>query len=361
MADETPSPDSQASPQIAVQSTETASGRKRNTEGLNSFSAGFDSQDINKGVGALAKSFFPKDAKTKQQEIDIVGGYPWTLSKLDVGSVPFILLTEYQQTEATIMKQLSFSYQVTKDKAGNAVSAATGLDAKTKETLSIYDEIYPKNKRTPWSYRFPYFNDTAFSLGTAPWTKLDGIGKKVAGAVESAAKAVDKVTGTKVASDTYEAGAAVLGAAGAMMDVALEMGYPAVGIPDRPKIFTAHNERSITIEFPLFNTINAADYVKNRDFIYLFMSQNLFNKRDLITGLPPVFYEVEIPGQYFSIASSVTNIEVKNLGNQRIVDGAYIVPDAYQVAITLQELAMPSKNQFEYLISQQSSPKVSTK
>jgi hypothetical protein len=83
------------------------------------------------------------------------------------------------------------------------------------------------------------------------------------------------------------------------------------------------------------------------------MSQNLFNKRNFITGLPPCWYKVTIPGIYYSVASCVTNIAVENLGNTRMLQAQgfgtnFIVPDAYQVRITLQEMAMPSKNQFEY-------------
>jgi hypothetical protein len=40
----------------------------------------------------------------------------------------------------------------------------------------------------------------------------------------------------------------------------------------------------------------------------------------------------------------MTNIVAKNLGNVRMING-YVVPDAYQVTLTLSEMVMPSKNQ----------------
>ena len=127
---------------------------------------------------------------------------------------------------------------------------------------------------------------------------------------------------------------------------------------DRPRIFTAHSERAVTIEFPLYNTADSADWIKNRDFYYRFASQNLFAKRDFITGLPPAFYRVYVPGQYFSFASCVTNINITNLGNIRTFDDSYIIPDAFQVSITLSEMLMPSLNQFQALVTGDAQNKV---
>jgi hypothetical protein len=88
------------------------------------------------------------------------------------------------------------------------------------------------------------------------------------------------------------------------------------------------------------------------------INQNLYNKRDFITGIPPVFYEILIPGQHYSYASAVTNITVYNRGNMRYMEypnksadvspGA-IIPDAYEVSIALTDMVMPSKNLFQQI------------
>ena len=75
------------------------------------------------------------------------------------------------------------------------------------------------------------------------------------------------------------------------------------------------------------------------------MNQNTMYKTSFVTGVPPVFYDIFIPGQYYCWASCVTNLNVGNLGNTRLINN-YIVPDAYQVEITLTEMVLPSKNQF---------------
>ena len=123
-------------------------------------------------------------------------------------------------------------------------------------------------------------------------------------------------------------------------------------------MFTSHGERSITIQFPLYNTISLPDtkepaWRKNFEFLRSFMERNLFAKRNFITGFPPRFYDVLVKNQYYSVASSVTNVTVENLGNTRVLDG-HVVPDAYQVSITLVEMAMPSVNQFQHAFGNKS-------
>lgn len=307
--------------------------------------AEFDADDVKHGTGALAKSYVP--SKGGSGEIDVVGKYPWTMSKVqDRDDIPYIRLKEYKVNEATLSKQLGFFTAV----AANKASALTPGKSSTTGMLDIYDEIFPRDKRTPWSYKFPYFSDSSYTLNTPPWQKLDDIGPAIMEGGKSMAESLGKMGfkgAEKFANKVLGGVEAVASLGNTAADVALKLQYPAVGIADRPKIFTSHNERSITIEFPLFNTIKEYDWALNREFINLFMSQNLYNKRDYITGIPPVFYDVEIPGQYFSVASTVTNFSVKNLGNTRMIDG-FIIPDAWQITIELAEMAMPSKNQFAW-------------
>jgi hypothetical protein len=154
---------------------------------------------------------------------------------------------------------------------------------------------------------------------------------------------------------------------GSIGQTAMALQYPLVGANDRPRVFSSHSERSVTIEFPLYNTIHEKDWKKNQLLLQVLMSQNLFIKRDYMTGLPPVFYRVLVPGQYFSFASSVTKIDVQNLGNIRMmyngdergIGKGVAVPDAWQVSITLTELTMPSLNQYQAAITPEAYNRVS--
>ena len=67
-----------------------------------------------------------------------------------------------------------------------------------------------------------------------------------------------------------------------------------------------------------------------------------------MTAYPPVFYTVDIKGQYSSIGSYVSNLKISNVGNIRRMKLEGLqevnVPDAYLVTMTLQDMVMPSRN-----------------
>jgi hypothetical protein len=296
--------------------------------------------------GALASRLTPVGGS---QLINVVANYRWTLSDLsDTEEIPYIKLKEYYCNEAQLKRRFDAF-------AGGIRDLGKATTGEHKEILSVYDSIFPKDNPTKFEYMFPYFNQTGFELNSRPWEALDSLGDSLK---ELGSAAIGAIAQSKLSESTNKAGrivgnaakflasdagkAAVEGIAGAVGQM-----YASVGEVDRPKIFMGHNTRQISITFPLYNTVSEEDWGKNRDLIYLLMSQNLFNKRDFTTGVPPVFYDVHIPGQYYSYASCMTDVKVEYLGNQRLLYSDYVIPDGYQVTLTLQEMLMPSKNQFE--------------
>lgn len=275
--------------------------------------------------GSLASTATPANGGS----VDILKKYTWTLSnKLDP-EIPYARLREYKISENLIKQQLDrYTSQI--KQAGARVAADFGAGStKSSSMLGVYQELFPKSDSTGFVYTFPYFNKKAIELSTT-WKDMADAGAAVGGlgemvkAIGNVADAANKLTALASA--------------------------PSVGVQDRPKIYETHSDRSINISFTLFNTQDPNDYKKNKDFIKLFTFQNLFNKRDYITGVPPVFYDVFIPGQYFSYASYVSNLSIENLGNMRVINGE-IIPDAYQIEITLAEMMKPSKNQFEAIFT----------
>ncbi len=302
------------------------------------------------GLGSLANIFDTNNATA----IDISSDYAWTTSKIyNRDDIPFIQLIEHRNEESLIKRQFAYYAQGIADTVGNI-----GDRSKSKGLLNVYDEIWPDNP-TNWIYRFPYFNKTHFDLSTPNWSKVDKPGEALKGAASGASGALEKF-GFKNISNVVNVAAAGIDAAAAAAELGLGFASPLVGTVDRPRIFTEHSERSIIIQFPLYNTLDANDWIKNRNFFYIFASQNLFNKRDFITGLPPVWYRVYVPGQYYSHASCVTNFNVENLGNTRLEYGGIIVPDAYQISITLTEMVMPSLNQFQAAVNGDANSRVTT-
>ena len=127
---------------------------------------------------------------------------------------------------------------------------------------------------------------------------------------------------------------------------------------DKPHLWSTTTPRSFTVIFPLFNTITNpesknwySNIVKNWELCHLLCYQNLYNKRNLFTGIPPVFYEIDIPGVHYSKAGYISNLQILNVGNIRklvlpLEDGnrEVNVPDAYMINMTVTDFFIPSKN-----------------
>lgn len=300
-------------------------------------------QNVPFGNGGLAPIYEPGD--NNGGYIDVVKDYQWTMSPPSIKSTaPFVILKEYEFNESSVSRQGWFYLNAT---AVTAKSLVT-----TTDTMAPYEMLFPKDKPTRFRYRLPYFSDINYSLQTSEWTQLDML-EKIGGAVTGAVDLVDQITNF---TGTGKGGTMLGKGAGGLGLGVLGTVYPRVGMVDRPRNFERHTERSIEIKFSLFNTVNADDWIKNRELCTLLINQNLYNKRDFITGIPPVFYEILIPGQHYSYAAAVTNITVYNRGNMRYMEypdksadvapGA-IVPDAYEVSIALTDMVMPSKNLFQ--------------
>ena len=319
-------------------------------------SMGFTSTELAIFPPANDGSLAPIAEPAGSGNVNIVWEYPWTVS-YKKEDTPYIHLIEHKIEGGAIQKQFNFYATGTKDAATDLYDKLTGSE-EARGILDVYDEIFVPNP-TQFNYFFPYFAKASYELTTSQWQQFDNIGQSLNQITGGLGKLLGK-KGEAVAgliSGGIEAGSAIA-------QTTLQTAYPVVGIADRPRIFTSHSDRSITIEFPLYNTLQENDWKRNKDFISLFMHQNLFNKRNFITGLPPCWYKVKIPGVYYSVASCVTNFVAENLGNIRMMDVGngkeFLVPDAYQVRITLQEMAMPSKNQFQFAMSGENKVESST-
>ena len=254
----------------------------------------------------------------KGESFDVVKDFTWTLSK-KTDEVPVVKLIEFEVDESTIVNQISYY--------ASGLGGQLGGDT---DPMSPYKNLFPQ-KPTGNTYRFPYFSDVNFEVSTPVWQTLD--------AVEQGFNAIGLGDVFKGIEGVYKTGLAAV--------------YPRVGIMDRPRVWQNHEFRTINIKFPLFNTLNPDDWQKNRWLCWALVNQNLFTKRDFITSIPPVYYQVMIPGQHFSYASCVTNLTVNNRGNMRTLKDRSgndcTVPDAYEVNMTLTDMVMPSRNLFQHM------------
>jgi hypothetical protein len=297
------------------------------------------------GGGGLAGIFRP----ARNGYINVVKDFPWTLTPAR-NDVPRVILKEYEVNESTIQRQVDFYVSGIRN-FGGAIGTDRIPGVASNNILSPYSELYPKTPQnaTGFRYDFPYISDINFEVNTPVWQSLDTLEQAQKGATGLAGVAF----GQGAAAVTDQAINAATAAAGA----ALAVSYPKVGIMDRPRLWQNHDFRNIDVKFPLFNTMGPDDWKTNRQLCELLVNQNLYNKRDLITGIPPVFYELLIYGQHYSYASCVTRLVIYNRGNMRLLrddDGIAVnVPDAYEVNITFTDMVMPSKNQFQSIRNRQ--------
>jgi len=289
------------------------------------------------GTGGLAAIYTPNGGTYSY--VNVTKNYTWTLNSNIRENAPRVLLREFQVNETTIQRQAQFY----------TTGASNFLG--TNDILAPYEELYQKNLPTGFVYDFPYFSDINFEVNTPMWVSLDNL--------EQFAKAATGLAGVLGGQKFAGFTEAALNTAGNVALAGLSLSYPKVGITDRPRLWDSHEPRSINIKFPLFNTVNSSDWKKNRELCELLVNQNLYNKRDFITSIPPVFYEVLVLGQHYSYASCVTQLTIYNRGNMRLLPlnpgtntenentTTVNVPDVYEVDITLTDMVMPSKNQFQ--------------
>lgn len=116
---------------------------------------------------------------------------------------------------------------------------------------------------------------------------------------------------------------------------------------------------SISLTFPLINAGSATynDVIRNWQLIYLLLYQNRPERVDVNVVRPPVIYEAEIPGVRYMPLSYMSSIDIEYKGARRTMKIAIpgiggnvtstfytIIPEAYQVSITLTSLIGESKN-----------------
>lgn len=228
--------------------------------------------------------------------------------------------------------------------------------AEAADPMNPYKELYYR-KPTGFRYGFPYSSDPVYER-----TNSFGQVKPV--------KLLSKLSETLA-----EASSSLL------MNKLLAPGQ----YIEKPTTFDfTGREKSYTVNFPLFNTKDYTEIIKNWQFIYLLTYQNTPNRQSKDLILPACIYEAYIPGVWYAKYASITNLSVEFLGARREMEIplpflehnsssgtnsedttgsknwnmtkkiAYtVIPDAYQVSITFTEMFGNSQN-FMYRMLEES-------
>lgn len=307
--------------------------------------------------------------------INVVDDFPWTLTPTTSEArkeAPYIFLKEFLQLE-TQLNQSAQPY----GKSTTFVSGArdTGsslpgifdfealwqlLDPLDVDTDNLYKGLFDHKISTDFLYKLPFFTQDYFTTNNN-WQGTDILDKLIS--IQSGIGGGMKRTLIKsLLGDKGEGVGKFLQSLPSLYKQIemfnIKAGNPAVGLMDPPHVWKGSSNRTYTFEFPLFNINSTTDsnsintIVKNWEFCFLITYQNLINKRNYFTGIPPVFYEVLIPGIHYTKAAYISDLTIENLGNLRLmklpINGTteckVNVPDGYSIKITLTDLLQPSKN-----------------
>ena len=323
--------------------------------------------------------------KTYADDINVVTDFPWTKSpKSSRQDVPRLVLKEKRiKTNSTIS---NFAYSVNTitdiakssgkiasafgDKLGNsenvitqttgaAVGAAGAVISKTatviedtgnallnavvddyekfgdNSVLTPYNGLY-RLEKTGFKYILPYMDDAYRAVNTS-------LGDAQQENIASSALGIASDIGAK--------------AAGALFAL-----RPGVYIEEAKQFAMTQEGRSIDISFPLLNTGSYEEITRNWQLIYGLVYQNRPGRITKTLVDIPVMYEASIEGMLYMPYSYITNIRVDFIGNRRTMNvdmpvigssegGAgetrkinTVIPDAFNVSITLQGLNYETRN-----------------
>lgn len=273
--------------------------------------------------------------------INVVRDMPWTLSPISSrGDVPYIELTEFQQTTGQLIASLVYYARV----LNNINKDGIGTVLKPDNPEDVYRYKYFAEP-TGFKYILPYFNTKKLTRGNT------------FGSEESAFAGLQALGGQAVAG-----GRGGIAAFFAQAKAITEAGLTTTStiIPgavnfESPQSWTGTSIETIEVTFDLFNTDSVEDAYRNRRFCNLISYQNSPSRRNFAIVDPPVIYSLYIPDIIQFPACYVEALNITNLGNTRTMldeKGIQrIFPEAYRINITFKSLLMPTRNLVDSLES----------
>jgi hypothetical protein len=277
-------------------------------------------------VSALLKrtKLLPKRA------IDIVNDFDWKNRGMDTSEVPTITLEEKTLSMSGIAKTLANIYDTAK-----GIVESGDFKAALSDPYGVMYQVENQGRGSNFVYHFPWLLGSGGIMRGIKNTWNDMSGNSASSSSNSGEpSSAEKIAGF------------VAGMAG---------GAASPGWGMEPiYTFSKTEQYSVTIKFPLYNTVDVASTRRNFDFVNLITFQNLKNRTSMVTYVPPSVYTVScnaIGGLYMPIAV-VEDLKIESIGTVRKTDEIItgqnlLIPEAYSVSITLRELISQSTNIFE--------------
>ena len=296
----------------------------------------------------------PDDSISTPQLIDVVSKFDWThTAGAYRNEVPYIRMSELSVNFNSIRQQLKYMLSTgvvglnaagaamdmltfggqnaddwwdAEQKAGKTGKKGTAIHStKSKEFHARLKMEQQSNTRlntkgiakhlkpyyglygvasTGFEYIFPYFTADGKSVETS-WGDMDS--SNHGGAL----------------SDIIKSTVGPEGFAKSLIDnLAIQGGVIGTHI-ERAQIYSSQEGPAHTFGFTLFNTGSYKSIVRNWHLQYMLGYQNLPNKLSKVNVDPPVIYEVEIPGYFYSPFAYISSLKISHQGATRTMQIPY--------------------------------------
>jgi hypothetical protein len=269
--------------------------------------------------------------------INVLKAFPWKISG-DTDEVPSIMVKEYELTWGQTITNIQRAMKLAAEISGS-------------ENIDPYYTMYTGTP-TGFNYVFPHLiknNDTLRSISNSWSEKADTTMK---GVTEGLMKLGDGVAGSLNPLQYLP------GIGGAVKDVQdatigknlVSNLFTGVGAEEVKK-FSGTGAETLTISFPLYNTIDTSSAYKNYSLVTLLTFQNLKTRTTFMSYVPPKLYKVEnvYQGGIYMPISFISKLDIKSIGTTRVLKeyGNILIPEGYNISITFQSLLSQSSNIFE--------------
>ena len=273
--------------------------------------------------------------------VDVVNDFAWTKSpKSARQDVPFVKLIEYQHTSG----QLGAAFLYYSRIIGTALGGQSIYQ--TQNPGEVYQYKYIAEP-TGFTYSFPYFSSQKHARKTDfsgenqnPFKSSIDLGKHI---ISGGTK------GKGLFGKEFSLMTEISTVAGLGIDIA-NMYFPGNVNFELPQKWQSTTENSISVNFTLSNTGTLDDIDNNRNLAYILTYQNSANRRNFALNDPVVIYSLEIPDVVNFPACYMSELNIQNLGNTRILNNQNIdrtIPEAYQFDMTFTSLILPTRNIME--------------
>lgn len=272
--------------------------------------------------------------------INIVKDFEWTHTPAaGRREVPFIRLSEYRVNFNSLLQNIRYLLSFARDakspsrptdQPSGVSSAVNKIAAFFQSTMSKVINTAPLIEKlavdapselnqspylhpyyglygaspTGFNYYFPYFEETWKSVGTNWGDVTDG-----GGIFSPIIKDLFDTDGISKSLGSLQINPNILGT-----------------YIERPKMYSygGGGEPETTFTVTLLNTNSFEDVIRNWHLCFLLSYQNLPNKTSKVFLEPPVIYEVEVPGVFYSPFAYIKSLKITNLGSTRTVEIPYL-------------------------------------